>query len=105
MEVTPNTHKAHRLTWFAAQQGKATEMAEGIFTGYFTQGQDISRVETLANMAADIGIDRDVARKFLQSNAGSQEVRELERQAVSRGIRGVPSICIGEENSIWSPTC
>ena len=97
IEVTPNTHKAHRLTWFAAQQGKATEMAERILTAYFTEGQDISRVETLANLAADIGIDRDSARKFLQSNAGSQEVRELERQAVSRGIGSVPSIRIGKE--------
>lgn len=97
MEVTPNTHKAHRLTWFAAQQGKATEMAERIFTAYFTEGQDISRVETLANLAADIGIDRDIVHTFLQSNAGSQEVRKLERQAVSRGIRSVPSIGIGEE--------
>lgn len=97
MEVTPNTHKAHRLTWFAAQQGKATEMAERIFTAYFMEGQDISRVETLANLAADTDIDRDIARKFLQSNAGSQEVRELERQVVSRGIRGVPSISIGQE--------
>ncbi|MEM9927338.1 MAG: DsbA family oxidoreductase [Cyanobacteria bacterium P01_D01_bin.50] len=97
MEVTPNTHKAHRLTWFAAQQGKATEMAERIFRAYFTEGQDISPVETLTNLAVDIGIDRDRVQTFLQSNAGSQKVRELERQAVSRGIRGVPSIRIREE--------
>ena len=97
MEVTPNTHKAHRLTWFAAQQGKATEMTEGILTAYFTEGQNISNIDTLSNLAADIGIDRDIVKQFLHSNAGSQEVRELERQAVSRGIHGVPSICIGEE--------
>jgi len=29
MQVTPNTLKAHRLTWLA-DQGKATEMAERI---------------------------------------------------------------------------
>ena len=97
IEVTPNTHKAHRLTWFAAQQGKATEMAKRIFTAYFTEGQDISRVETLANLAADIGIDRDIAQKLLHSNAGSQEVRELEHRAISKGISGVPSIRIGKE--------
>ncbi|BAY81892.1 putatively similar to frnE protein [Calothrix parasitica NIES-267] len=97
IEFTPNTHKAHRLTWFAGQQGKATEMAERIFTAYFTEGQNISNAETLANLATDIGIDKDVALEFIQSNAGTSQVRELEHKAVSRGIRGVPSICIGKE--------
>jgi len=97
MEFTPNTHKAHRLTWFASQQNKATEMAEGLLTAYFTEGQNISSAEILANLAADIGIDRDIALEFLQSNVGTQEVRELEHKAVSRGIRGVPSFRIGNE--------
>ncbi len=38
MKVTPNTLKAHRLTWFALQDGKATEMAERILRAYFTEG-------------------------------------------------------------------
>ncbi|MGB6297334.1 MAG: DsbA family oxidoreductase [Rivularia sp. (in: cyanobacteria)] len=97
MEFTPNTHKAHRLVWFASQQGKATQMAERIFTAYFTEGQNISSVEILANLAADIGIDRDLALEFIQSDAGTSQVRELEQKAVSRGIRGVPSIRIGNE--------
>lgn len=97
MEFTPNTNKAHRLTWFASQQGKATEMAERIFNAYFTEGQNISSAEILANLAADIGIDRNIALEFIQSDAGTQQVRELEQKAVSRGIRGVPSIRIGKE--------
>jgi predicted DsbA family dithiol-disulfide isomerase len=97
MEFTPNTHKAHRLVWFASQQGKATQMAERIFTAYFTQGQNISSAEILANLAANIGIDKDVALEFIQSDAGTPQVRELEQKAVSRGIRGVPSIRIGNE--------
>ena len=97
MEFTPNTHKAHRLVWFASQQGKATEMAERIFTAYFTEGQNISSTETLANLAVDIGINKDVVIEFIQSNAGTPQVRELEHKAVSRGIRGVPSIRIGDE--------
>ncbi|MEM6752242.1 MAG: DsbA family oxidoreductase [Cyanobacteria bacterium P01_C01_bin.38] len=97
MEFTPNTLKAHRLVWFASQQDKATEMAERIFIAYFTEGQNISSAEILASLAADIGIDKDVALEFIQSDAGTHEVRELEHKAVSRGIRGVPSIRIGNE--------
>src|SRR5919199_4697216 len=41
MKVTPNTLKAHRLTWFAGKSGKATEMTQRILKAYFTEGHDI----------------------------------------------------------------
>ncbi|MBD2435097.1 MULTISPECIES: DsbA family oxidoreductase [Fischerella] len=97
MRVTPNTFDAHRLTWLAAKNGKATEMAERILKAYFREGQNIGDIETLANLAADIGID---AKAFLWSDAGIEEVRELERQAKVRGIHSVPNICIGQETLI-----
>ncbi|MER3493123.1 MAG: disulfide bond formation protein DsbA [Mastigocladus sp. ERB_26_2] len=97
IRVTPNTFDAHRLTWLAAKNGKATEMAERILKAYFSEGQNIGDIETLANLAADIGID---AKAFLWSDAGIEEVRELERQAKARGIHSVPSIRIGQETLI-----
>jgi predicted DsbA family dithiol-disulfide isomerase len=97
MKITPNTLRAHRLTWFAAQQGKATEMAERILKAYFTEGQNIVEVEILTSLADEVGIDGNIAKTFLLSDAGTQEVHELERRAVARGIHGVPSICIGQE--------
>jgi predicted DsbA family dithiol-disulfide isomerase len=97
MNVTPNTLKAHRLTWFAAQQDKATVMAERILKAYFTEGQNIAEVEVLAHLATEVGIDIAEAKTFLLSNGGLQEVRELERQAIAQGIHGVPHIRIGQE--------
>jgi predicted DsbA family dithiol-disulfide isomerase len=97
MTVTPNTLKAHRLTWFAGQQDKATAMAERILKAYFTKGQNIVEVKVLAKLAAEVGIDAETAKTFLLSNAGMKEVRELERQAIAQGIHGVPHIRIGQE--------
>jgi predicted DsbA family dithiol-disulfide isomerase len=97
MTVTPNTLKAHRLTWFAGQQDKATEMAEHILKAYFTEGQNIAEVEVLANLAAEVGMDAEAVKAFLLSDAGMQEVRELERQVIAQGIHGVPHIRIGQE--------
>jgi predicted DsbA family dithiol-disulfide isomerase len=97
MTVTPNTLKAHRLMWFAGQQDKATAMAERILKAYFTEGQNIVEVEVLANLAAEVGIDAEMAKTFLLSDAGIQEVRELERQAIAQKIHGVPHIRIGQE--------
>ncbi|PSB22775.1 disulfide bond formation protein DsbA [filamentous cyanobacterium Phorm 46] len=97
MTITPNTLKAHRLTWFAAQQDKATAMAELILKAYFTEGKNIAEVETLANLATEVGINLEVAKAFLLSDAGIQEVQELKRQAIAQGIHGVPHIRIGQE--------
>lgn len=97
MKVTPNTLKAHRLTWFAGNNGKATEMAERILRAYFTEGQDIGDIEPLANLAADVGIDAEQARTFLLSDEGIQDIKELERWTIAQGIHGVPNIRIGKE--------
>ncbi|MBD2534739.1 DsbA family oxidoreductase [Nostoc flagelliforme FACHB-838] len=100
MQVTPNTLKAHRLSWFAEQEGKVTEMVERILNAYFTQGQDITNVETLAKLAKEVGLDADKVRAFLNSTEGVEEVKALEEQAASRNIRGVPSIKIGRETIV-----
>jgi predicted DsbA family dithiol-disulfide isomerase len=97
MKVTPNTLKAHRLTWFAGKDGKATEMAERIFKAYFTEGRDIGDIETLANLAAEVGIDTQTAKAFLLSDEGIEEIKELKQQASDRGIHSVPTIRIGKE--------
>ncbi|MBE9168100.1 DsbA family oxidoreductase [Pleurocapsales cyanobacterium LEGE 06147] len=97
MGKTPNTLKAHRLTWLAESKNKATEMATRIFNAYFTEGKDLTDIETLAKLAADVGIDERQARDFLHTDVGVKEVRELEKQAAKRGIRSVPTIQIGRE--------
>lgn len=96
IKVTPNTLKAHRLTWFAGQQDKATAMAERILKAYFTEGRNIAEIDVLANLAAEVGIDAEIAKAFLLSEAGVKEARDLEHQAISQGIRGVPHIRIGQ---------
>lgn len=97
IKVTPNTLKAHRLTWFAGKAGKATQMAERIFRAYFTEGQDIGDVDTLVNLAAEIGLDSAQVKTFLLSQAGIQDIEALKRRAIAQGIRSVPTIRIGKE--------
>jgi predicted DsbA family dithiol-disulfide isomerase len=100
MKVTPNTLKAHRLTWFADHEDKATEMVERILSAYFTEGQDITDVETLSRLAAEVGLDADQVRAFLTSTEGVEEVKKLEQQAATRSIRSVPTIKIGKETIV-----
>lgn len=49
----------------------------------------------LAEIAGEIGLDRDAVAAFLDSNEGVDSVRALERTAHDHGIQGVPHFDIG----------
>lgn len=87
---TPNTFEAHRLMWFAQQHKKPDDLAEGLFHAYFSEGRDIGDGQTLIDIAAEIGLDRDGTRQFLASGQGVEEVRTEEAAGHRLGIRGVP---------------
>ena len=59
MVRTPNTFMAHRLIWYAEQQGLQDAAVESLFRGYFTEGVDIGSVPVLGQLA---GRDRKSTR-------------------------------------------
>jgi predicted DsbA family dithiol-disulfide isomerase len=90
IQRTPNTVAAHRLVWYAAQQGKQDAMVEALFRGYFVEGQNIGDMATLAHVAAEAGLDRTETEEFLESEKGVVEVKAEEAVGRRLGIRGVP---------------
>lgn len=91
---TPNTFAAHRLIWLAGHQGKQDEMVEMLFRRYFVEGGDIGNVETLAQAAADVGLDRTAIEAFLAGDEGGNEVQAEEAAGRRLGIRAVPYFVI-----------
>jgi predicted DsbA family dithiol-disulfide isomerase len=87
---TPNTRRAHQLIAFAASEGKADAVVEGLFKAYFEDGRDIGSEETLSEVAAEAGLDRGVALAAIRDEGLRAYVADLERQAASLGIQGVP---------------
>lgn len=87
---TPNTFDAHRLIWFAQQQGRQDAAVEELFHGYFTEGLDIGENEVLVSLAAQAGLDGAAVGRFLQSQDGVEAVRQEEARGRQLGIRGVP---------------
>jgi predicted DsbA family dithiol-disulfide isomerase len=90
IQRTPNTFAAHRLVWYAAQQGKQDEVVEALFRAYFLEGKNIGDVKTLAHVAAEVGLDRVETEIFLVSEKGVVEVKDEEAVGRRLGIRGVP---------------
>jgi predicted DsbA family dithiol-disulfide isomerase len=90
IQRTPNTLAAHRLVWYAAQQGKQDEVVEALFRGYFLEGRDIGDAKTLVHAAAEAGLDRTETEEFLTSEKGVVEVKGEEAVGRRLGISGVP---------------
>lgn len=84
------TRTAHQLSHFAAAQGKQHEMVQQLFKAYFTDGRNVGDREVLADLAAEIGLDRDAALAALTSGEFADAVEADIQQAREYGIQGVP---------------
>lgn len=100
IEWTPNTFDAHRLIWFAGQQGCQNEVVEALFHSYFTKGREIGSLNSLAEIASDCGLNREEVERFLASDRAVQEVRAEEATGHRLGIRGVPYFVLNGSISI-----
>jgi predicted DsbA family dithiol-disulfide isomerase len=85
-----NTFDAHRLTHLAAAHKKQDAMKERLMRAYLTEGELISDHDTLARLAAEVGLPADDVRELLATERYAEEVREDERAAMSMGINAVP---------------
>lgn len=97
---TPNTFDAHRLIWFAGQQGCQDTVVEALFFSYFTEGRDIGNLDSLTEVAVEGGLNREEALTFLSSDKAVQEVRAEEAAGHRLGIRGVPYFLLNGSLSI-----
>jgi predicted DsbA family dithiol-disulfide isomerase len=58
-----NNIMAHQLLHFAKERGLQLEMKERLLSAYFVEGRHVGRIEDLADLAAEVGLDRyDVVR-------------------------------------------
>ena len=87
-----NTFLAHQLLDFALSQGRQHPLKLALFEAHFTEGKDVSDIETLIKVAASVGLDPKAARDALETQALADTVREKEAFWTSRGISGVPSM-------------
>ncbi|WP_091476211.1 DsbA family oxidoreductase [Microbacterium azadirachtae] len=89
-----NTVKAHELLHHAKAEGRQHDMEERLMSAYFTEGRHVGRIEDLADLAAEIGLDRDSALEALRSERHLDDVRADQAQAQAYGIQGVPFFVI-----------
>ena len=84
------TLKAHELLHLAKRHGKQYEMKERLLRAYFTEGRHVGHTSDLADLAAEVGLDRDEVREALNSGRYADDVAADIAQARAYGINGVP---------------
>jgi predicted DsbA family dithiol-disulfide isomerase len=81
-----NSFDAHRLIHLAAGHGLQDVMKERLMRAYFTEGEAIGDLDTLARLAEEVGVDPAP----LAGEAYADAVHADEELAARIGIRGVP---------------
>lgn len=95
-----NTFDAHRLRHYAGEFGKSAELAEKLYRAYFSEGLNVSDHYTLAELAHEAGLDREMTLTMLASDRYADVVRQEETDARNLGIRGVPHYAFDRKLSV-----
>ncbi len=82
--------RAHELTHFAEKHGLQHAMVQRLFRAYFTEGRSVSQVDSLVELAVEVGLDAEAARAALDSGEFAAAVDADLAQARQLGISGVP---------------
>ena len=97
IERTPNTVDAHRLIWFADQNGCQDAVVEALFRSYFTDGQDIGDRQTLIDIVTEAGLERQAAETILNSDEGMDVIANAREMSQRHGVDGVPFFIVDQK--------
>jgi predicted DsbA family dithiol-disulfide isomerase len=93
----PRTAKAFEILAMAQDQGLDHAYSMRVLRAFFQEGQDIGDSECLIEIAAEVGLDPDEARRALESGTYAQRHREAQRHArEDMHITSVPTIVVGQ---------
>ncbi|MEP4037953.1 DsbA family oxidoreductase [Pseudophaeobacter sp.] len=95
-----NTFDAHQLLHWAETQNRKHELKQALFSAHFTHHRDLSDTTVLADIAAEIGLDRDEALAVLQDQRFADPVREVQGFWRSQGIQGVPAVIFDQKHLV-----
>lgn len=101
----PRTAKAFELLMMAQDQGLDNAYSLRVLRAFFQEDRDIGQPEVLVELAAEVGLDPDEARKALENGTYVQRYHEAQRHALEdMQITSVPTIVVGKQIFRGTPT-
>jgi predicted DsbA family dithiol-disulfide isomerase len=85
-----NTFDAHRLVHLARERGLQDPLIERLFRAHFTERRSLFDHQSLVDLAAEAGLDRDETWRVLADGIHAGAVRADEARAHALGASGVP---------------
>ncbi|SNY29215.1 DsbA family oxidoreductase [Paractinoplanes atraurantiacus] len=95
-----NTLDAHRIIHLAKAHGQETAMVERLFRAEFTDGLNLADHGVLADLAAELGLDRAEAVTTLATKGYEKDIRADLGRARELGISGVPFFVFDDKRAV-----
>jgi predicted DsbA family dithiol-disulfide isomerase len=95
MTRQPNTLDCHRLILWSRGVTDPGRMKQRLMELYFAEGGDLSDPKALIQAAVDCGMDGDLVRRLLASDADVDRIENEAESAKEAGIDGVPCFIFG----------
>ena len=76
------------------------ELKQALFGAHFTYGRNIADNTVLADIAAEVGLNREEALAVLEDQRFAKEVRAEERHWQQQGIQSVPAMIFNERHLV-----
>jgi 2-hydroxychromene-2-carboxylate isomerase len=92
-----NTLKAMRVAVWAQQIGRTVAFSLAAFRQAFAGGKDLSDIDYVLMAAAACELHPNAVLKAIETQSVKDRLREVTSQAYKRGVRGVPTIAVGDE--------
>ncbi len=93
----PNTLNAHRLIHWAGIEAVQPDVVDRLMRAYWVEGRDIGALETLADIAAEAGMDRAATLRLLHSDADADDIAARDADARSKGVTAVPTFLVAQQ--------
>jgi predicted DsbA family dithiol-disulfide isomerase len=91
----PNTLDCHRLILWSRSATDPARVKQRLMDLYFAEGGDLTDPKVLIQAAVDCGMDGDLVRRLLASDADVDRIEGEANSAKEAGIDGVPCFIFG----------
>lgn len=88
---------AMRAATFAQQAGRAVAFSLAAFRQAFCAGRDLADLDNVLIAAAACELHPNAIAKGIESRSVKERLRQATDDAVARGVRGVPTVAVGDE--------
>lgn len=93
-DVVPNSRKALELTELARDAGLHEPVHSRLMEAYWSEARNIGDTETLLELVAEVGLDRDEAVAALADGRYRERVLASTREANAVGINAIPAFVL-----------